>query len=104
MVFYSVRHDILTGVDEDGTLSAGEGLRMFRWNVVPSSWAVGPEDESKFISRQGETFQVISILTNAAVRISPPSTLVPIHRQETTNRRCVKSQKSADFIYTAFKV
>jgi len=30
-----------TGVDEDYALLTGEGLRTFRWNVVPSSWAVG---------------------------------------------------------------
>ena len=33
----------------------GEGLRMFRWKVVPSSWTVGPEDEGKLTSQQGET-------------------------------------------------
>ena len=37
-VSYSVRHD-----DEDYGLSTGEGLRTFRWNVVLSTWAVGPE-------------------------------------------------------------
>jgi len=47
-----------TGFDEDYALSAGEELWTFRWNVVPSSWAVGPEDEGKLTSRQDETSQM----------------------------------------------
>ena len=90
------------GVDEDYALLTGEGLRMFRLNVVPSSWAVGPEDEGKLISWQGETSQMTCIF-KTTVRISPPPTVVPKRRQEATNRRCVQSQKSADLIYTAFK-
>ena len=90
-----------TGV-EDYTLSTGEGSRTFRLNVVLSSWTVGPEDEGKLTSRQGETSETTCIF-NTAVRISPPPTAVPQRRQETTNRRCVKSQKSADLIYTAFE-
>jgi len=43
------------------------------------------------------------IFTNTAVRISPPPTVVPKRRQETTNRRCVKPPKSADLIYTGFE-
>ena len=57
-VFYSVRHNVLTDVDEDYALSAGEGLRTFRWNEVPSSSTVGPEDEDKMTSRQDETSQM----------------------------------------------
>ena len=49
----SARHGLLfcetlhsnTSVDEDYVLSTGEGLRTFRWNVVPSSRTVGPEDK-----------------------------------------------------------
>jgi hypothetical protein len=53
MVFYSVRHDVLTQV------STGEGLRTFRLNIkVPSSWTVGPEDDGKLTGRQGETSQM----------------------------------------------
>jgi hypothetical protein len=84
-----------TGVDEDYALWTGEGLRTFRWNVVPSSCSVGPEDEDKLTSRQGATSQITRIFTNTAVRISQPPTVVPKRRQETTNRRYVKSQKSA---------
>ena len=98
MVFCSVRHDVLTQV------STGEGLRTFRLNIkVPSSWTVGPEDEGKLNCRQGQTSHMTWIFTNTAVRISQPPTTVLKRRQETTNRRCVKSQKSADLIYTAFK-
>jgi hypothetical protein len=93
----------VTDVSVKQCLHLGLLARTFRWNTVPSSWAVGPEDESKLISRQGETSQVIWIFTNTAVRISQPPTLVPKRRQETTNRHCVKSQKSADLIYTVFK-
>jgi len=92
-----------TGVDEDYALLTGEGLQTFRWNVVPSSWAVGPGYESKLTSRQGAMSQMTSIFTNTAVRISQPSTVVPKHKQETTNHRCVKSQKSTDHIYTVFE-
>ena len=54
MGFCSVRHDVLTQV------STGEGLWTFRLNtIVPSSWTVGPEDEGKLDSRQGETPQII---------------------------------------------
>jgi hypothetical protein len=95
--FYSVRHDVLTQV------STGEGLRTFRWNLVPSPWTVGPEDEGKLDSRQGQTFQITWIFTNTAVRISQPPTVVLKRRQETTNRRCVKSQKSTYLIYTTFE-
>jgi len=35
---------------EDHALSTGEGLQMFQWKVVPSSWTVGPEDEGKLTS------------------------------------------------------
>ena len=90
-----------TGVDEDYALLTGEGLRTFRWNVVPSSLSVGHEDEGELTSRQGETSQMTWIF-NTAVRISQPPTIVQKRRQETTNRRCVKSQKSADLIYTEF--
>jgi len=89
---------------EDYALSSGEGLRTFRWNVVPSSWTVGPEDDGKLTSRQGETSQMTWIFTTTAVRISQAPTVVLKHQQETTNRRCVKSQKSTDLIYTAFEV
>ena len=92
-----------TRVDEDYTLSTGKGLRTFRWNAVPSSWTVSPEDEVKLTSREGETFQMTWIFTNTAVRISQPPTVVPKRRQETANRRCLKSQRSTDLIYTAFK-
>jgi len=70
---------------------------------VSSSWADGSEDEGKLTSRQGETSQMTSVFTNTAVRISQPPTVVLKCRQETTNRRCVKSQKSANLIYTAFE-
>jgi hypothetical protein len=83
-----------TGVDDDYALSTGERLRTFWWNVVPSSWTVGPEDEGKLISRQGETSQITLIFTSTALRISQPPTVVPKRRQETTNRHCVKSQNS----------
>jgi hypothetical protein len=73
----------------------------FRWNVVLSYWTVDPEDEGKLDSRQGEMSQRTWIFTNTALRISQPPTVVPKHRQQSTNRRCVKSQKSADLIYTA---
>ena len=107
----SARHSLLfcetwhsqTGVDEEYALSTGEGLWTFWWNVVPSSWTVGPEDESKLDSWQGETSQMTCIFTNTTVRISPPPTVVLKRQQETTNWRCVKSQKSADLIYTAFE-
>jgi len=106
------RHGILicktwrshTGVDEDYALSTGEGWRTFRWNVMPSSWAFGPEDAGKLTNRQGETSQMTWIFTITAMTISPPPTVVPKCRQETINRRCVKSpQKSAYLIYTAFE-
>jgi hypothetical protein len=85
-----------TRVDEDYALSTGEGLRTFRWNVVPSSWAVGPKDEGNLTSRQEEMSWTSLILTNTAVRISPPPPNgVPKCQQETTNWRCVESQKSA---------
>ena len=99
----SARHGVLfcetwrshTGVDEDNALSTGEGLQTFRWNVVPSSWAFGPEDEGNLTSWQGEMSQMTWIFTNTIVRISQPPTVVPKCQQETTNGRCVKSQKSA---------
>jgi len=61
----SVRHGLLfcetlrshTGFDEDHALS-GEGLWTFQWNIVPSSWAAGPEDEGKLTSQQDETSQM----------------------------------------------
>jgi hypothetical protein len=95
----SARHGLLfcetwrsnTSNDEDCVLSTGEGLRKFRWKVVPSSWTVGPEDEDKLTSRQGATSQMTWIFKT--VRISQPTTVVPKRRQETINRRCVKSQK-----------
>jgi len=92
-----------TGVDEDIALSTGEGLRMFWCKVMPTSWTAGPEDERNLTSWQSETSQMTLIFTNTIVRISPPPTVVPKRRQETTNRRCVKSQKSADLIYTTFE-
>ena len=49
---------------EDYTLSTTEGLQTFRWNEVPSSSTVGPEDEGKLTSRQGETSQMTWIFTN----------------------------------------
>jgi len=53
MVFCSVIHDILAQV------LTGKGLRTFRFNIkVPSSWTVGPEDEGKLDSRQGQTSQM----------------------------------------------
>ena len=91
-----------TGVDADHALST-EGLRTFRWNAVPSSWTVDPEDEGKFTSQQGATSQMTWIFTNTAVGISRTPTVVTKRRQKTTNRRCVKSQKTADLIYTAFE-
>jgi len=60
------------GVDENYALSTGEGLQTFRWNVVLSYWTVGPEDEGKSDSRQGEMSQMTWIFTNTTVRISPP--------------------------------
>ena len=96
-VFYSVRHDVLTQV------STGEGLRTFRLNIkVPSSWTVGPEDEGKLDSLQGQMSQMTS----------SPTPLSEFHHHQllsrnvgkkTTNRRCVKSQNSADLIYTVFR-
>ena len=83
-----------TGADEDYALSTGEGLWMFRWNVVPSSWTVCPEDEGKLDGRQGQMSQMTWIFTNTAV---------PKHQQETTNWRCIKSKKSADHICTALE-
>jgi len=53
-VFYCATLRSHTGV-EDYALLTGEGLRTFRWNVVPSSWTFGPEDEGKLASREGET-------------------------------------------------
>jgi hypothetical protein len=82
-------------VGEDYALSTGEGLRTFRLEEVPSSWTSGPEDGSNFTSWQGEMSQTTWILTDTTVRISPPPTVVPKCQQETTNGRCVKSQKSA---------
>jgi len=87
------------------------------WRLSPVDWwrvtdvsversascAVDPEDEGKMTSRQGEKSQMTCIFNNTAVRISPPTTVVPKRRQETTNRRCAKSQKWADLIYTAFE-
>jgi len=98
----SARHGVLfceplrshKGV-EDYALSTGVGLRTFRFNVVSSSWADGPEGEGKLISRQGATSHMTWIFTNTAVRMSQPPTVVPKRRQETTNRRWVKSQNSA---------
>jgi hypothetical protein len=83
-----------TGVDEDYALSTGEGLQTFWWNIVPSYWAFGPEDEGNLTSWQGEMSQMTWIFTNTIVRISQPPTVVPKRQQETTNGRCVKSQKS----------
>ena len=107
----SARHGLLfcetwhshIGVDEDYALSTCEELRTFRWDVVPSSWADGPEDEGKLTSRQGEMSKVTWIFTNTAMIISQPPTVVPKGRKETTNRLCVKSQKSANLIFTAFE-
>jgi len=79
------------------------GYGRFDGTVVPSSWTAGPEDEVKLTCRQGETLQMTWIFTNTAVRISQPPTVVPKRRQETVNRRCVKSQRGADLEYTAFK-
>jgi len=66
---------------------------------VPSSGAIGPEDEGKLTSRQGETPQMASIFTNTAVRISPPPTVVSKRRQETTNRRW-ENPKRAQISFT----
>jgi len=82
-----------TGVDEVYALLTGEGLRTFQWNVVTSSWAVGPEDEGKLTSRQEATSQMTWIFTITTVRISQPPTVAP-KCQETTNQRCVKSEES----------
>jgi len=79
----SARHGLLfcetwrsnTSNDEDCVLSTGEGLRKFRWKVVPSSWTVGPEDEGKWTSRQGATSQMTWTFTKTAVRISQPPKL-----------------------------
>ena len=49
---------------------------------------------------KGETSQMTWIFTSTAERISPPPpTVVPKRRQEITDRRCVKSQKSAGLSY-----
>jgi hypothetical protein len=53
---YSERHDVLTQVLMK--IMSGEGLWTFGWNVVPSSWTVGPEDEGTLTSRQGKTSQI----------------------------------------------
>ena len=98
-VFYCETLRSHMGVEEYALLS-GEGLRTFRWNVVPPSWTVGPEYEGKLTSRQGEMSHTTCIFISTAVRMSQPPN-VPKRRQETTNRRCVKSQKGADLIYTA---
>jgi len=98
----SARHGVLfcemwishIGADEDYALSTGEGSRMFRWNILFSSWAVGPEDEGNMTSQQGEMSQMTCIFTNTAVRISPPPAVVPKRQQETTNWHCIKSQKN----------
>ena len=107
----SARHSLLfretwrphTGVDGYYALSTGEGLQTFQWNIVPSSWAAGPEDEGKLTSQQGAMSQMTWIFTSTTVRISQPPTVVPKHWQETTKWRRVKSQNSADHIYTAFE-
>jgi len=54
-VFYCETFRSHTGVDEDYAVLTGEGLRTFRWDVVPSSWAVGPGYEGKLTNREGET-------------------------------------------------
>ena len=92
-----------TGDYEDYALSTGEGLLTFQCNVVPSPWTVGPEDEGNLTSWKGETSLMTWILTNTAVRISQPPTVVVKCWQETNNWCCVKSQKRSDLIYTAFK-
>ena len=109
----SARHGLLlcetwrshTGVDEDYALSTGEGLRTFRRNVVPSSWAVGPEDQGKLTSRQGETSQITWVFTNTALRISTnccpetsarnyQSTLCKIPKERRSQLHRVRSLKS----------
>jgi hypothetical protein len=97
-VSYSVRHDILTQV----LMKTGEGSRAFRWNIVPSSGAVRPEDGGKVTGRQGETPQMTCIFTNTAVRISPSPSVFPKRWQETTILRKIPP-KSAYLIYTVFK-
>ena len=59
-----------------------------------------PEDTGKLTSQQGETSQMAWIFTNTAVRISPPPTVVPKRRQETINRRCVKSLQKVHISFT----
>jgi len=49
-----------TGI-EDHALSTGEGLRMFQWKVVPSSWTAGPEDEGKLTSWPSEMSQMTNL-------------------------------------------
>jgi hypothetical protein len=105
----SVRHGLLfretwhspTGVDEAYAMSTGEGLRMFRWNVVHLR-LLTLKMKVKWPVDRTKKSQMTWIFNNTAVRISPPPTVVSKRRQETTNRRCVKSQKSADLIHTVF--
>ena len=84
----TARHGLLwdmtfsQGVGEDYALSTGERLRTFRWNVMPSSWTDGPEEEGKLTSRQGETSQMTWTFTNTAVRFSQPL-IVPPQKKHT---------------------
>jgi len=55
--------------------------RTFRWNVMPSSRAVGAEDAGKLTSRQGEKSQMTWIFTNTAMTISPPPTVPKFWRE-----------------------
>ena len=91
-----------TRANENYAPSTGERLWTFQWNIVAYFWTVCPEDEGELTSQQGETSQMNWIFINTAVRISQP-TVVPKRRQETTILRCVKSQKSANLIYTVFE-
>ena len=92
-----------TGVDEDYVLSTGGGLRNFQWNIVLHLGLLTLKIKVNWPVDRVQCPQMTWIFTNTTVRISQPLTAVPKRRQETTNRRCVKSQKSTDLIYTAFK-
>ena len=90
MVFCSVRNDVLTQVV----------VKIAPCRLVKGYGHFGGTLGLK-IMMNGETSQMIWIFTNTAVRISPPLTVVPKRRQETTNRY-VKSQTSINLIRAAF--
>jgi hypothetical protein len=102
-VFYSETWRSHKGADEDYALSNGEGLRTFRCNVVLSSWTVGPEDEGKLDSRQGEMSRMTWIFTNTTLRISPPPTVVPKCRARNYQLMLRKIRKERNLIYTLFE-